>query len=78
MRLVRQVLVAALEVGEHGKDAAVVAVGRRQPELAEDAGDVLLDRADGEHERLRMPAFERPSAIRDSTSSSRGVSDWIW
>jgi RND superfamily putative drug exporter len=35
------------EVGENGEDAAVVGVRRRQPELGEDVGHVLLDRADG-------------------------------
>jgi hypothetical protein len=53
MYVVRRALIAALEVREHCKNAAVVAVGLRQPELGEDAGDVLLDLADGEHERLR-------------------------
>src|SRR5690349_188791 len=35
---------AALEVRQHGEDAPVVVVGRGQPELGEDARDVLADR----------------------------------
>jgi prolipoprotein diacylglyceryl transferase len=38
------------EVGQDGQDAAVVGVGRREPELAEDVADVLLDGSIGDGE----------------------------
>ena len=44
---------AAAEVGEHGQDAAVAAVGLGEPELPEDVGDVLLDRPVGDDEAAR-------------------------
>ena len=41
-----------LQVGQHREDAAVVGLRGREAELLEDARDVLLDRADREHERV--------------------------
>ena len=69
------------EEPEDRQDPAVVAFRGWQAELAEDAGHVLLDRPAGDDEAAAMPALERPSAIRDSTSRSRGVnaaSPWAW
>src|SRR3954462_2751158 len=43
------------QISEHRENAAVVVVRLRQPELAEDAGDVLLDRAFGNDELARDP-----------------------
>ena len=64
-----------LQVGQHGEHAAMVRVARRQVELPEDVGDVLLDRARADHQApAPMAAFDRPSAISSSTSRSRGVS----
>ena len=42
--------VSGAEVGEDGEDPAVVGVGRREPELAEDVADVLFDGALGNGE----------------------------
>src|SRR4051794_7500063 len=44
---------SALEVGEHREHAAVAVLDGRQPELAEDARDVLLDRPLGDDELTR-------------------------
>src|SRR5262249_9787638 len=52
-RVIRRSLV--FQVGEHGQYPGVVAAGLLKSELSEDARDVLLDRADGEHERMRDP-----------------------
>ena len=41
------------EVREHGEHATVVVRGRRQPELREDARDVLLDGAERDEQALR-------------------------
>src|SRR6266511_2980355 len=46
--------------GEHGEDAPVVLGGRREAELPEDAGDVLLDGALGDDEAFR-DRLVRPS-----------------
>src|SRR3954453_17440949 len=43
---------SAVQEREHGEDAAVVDVRRRQAELAEDVRDVLLDGALGHDEAL--------------------------
>src|SRR5947208_7557351 len=44
---------SALKPGEHGQHTAVVGLRGRQAELHEDVRNVLLDRAVGDHERLR-------------------------
>ena len=52
------------QVGQHGQDAAVVVVGRRQVELGEDRRDVLLHGALGDPGAPRSPGSSgpRPSA----------------
>ncbi len=56
----RRGLAGGLQVAQHRQHAAVVALGRRQPELREDRADVLLDRALGDDDprgdrRVRAP-----------------------
>src|SRR4030095_14221196 len=60
--------------GQDGQDAAMVIGRRHQTELHEDVLDVGLDRLRAQEQAPQMPRFERPSAIRASTSRSRGVS----
>src|SRR5512132_3278685 len=43
---------SSTQVGEDGQDPAVVGGGGGEAELAEDAGDVLLDRALGDDQAL--------------------------
>ena len=64
-----------IEVGQDGQHPAVVVVGGGQIELAEDAGDVLGDGTVTEKQPLADGGVaDRPSAISESTSRSRGVS----
>src|SRR6266540_6214019 len=58
---------------EHGEHARRLVPVRGKGEPAEDAGDVLLDVAERDHQLVRDPVVRRRSAISSSTSRSRGV-----
>src|ERR1700751_2266971 len=48
---------SSAEVLQDGEDAAVVLSRRRQPQLGEDAGDMSLDRRNGDDQRLSDPVI---------------------
>src|SRR5258708_24903307 len=70
----RDVTLAA-DVAEDGQNPAVVAIRGRQTEFREDVRHVLLHDSGGDDKSRCDPALDRPSAISESTSRSRGVSD---
>jgi hypothetical protein len=60
--------------GQHGQYAAMALRGLRQLQLHENARTWFSTVPSVTHKSCAIPAFDRPSAIRASTSRSRAVS----
>src|SRR5690625_4111267 len=66
---------SSAEVAQHRQHATVGLFRCRRAQLAEDHGDVLLDRAHGYVEEMRDRCGRAAIVIRDRTSRSRSVRD---